>query len=67
MATRVCNGGKWSSGRFKTWQAKRDNPVSKSERGAFMRRAEETQNHADAERKKHHATAPDDYTRSVVG
>lgn len=34
--------GDWSSGLSETWQAKREKPLSQSERAAFTRRVEET-------------------------
>jgi len=49
--------GDWSSGLSETWQAKRDNPLSQSERVAFTRRVEEARKHAEAERQQQYADA----------
>ena len=49
--------GDWSSDFTEHWQAERDNPVSPSERAAFLRRVEETRDGAEAERQQEHAAA----------
>jgi putative DNA primase/helicase len=47
--------GDWSTGLHETWQAKRDNPYSQSERAAFARRVEEAKKQAEAKRSARHA------------
>jgi putative DNA primase/helicase len=49
--------GDWSSGSTENWQAKREKPLSRSEREAFMRRVEETRKRAEAERQQQFADA----------
>ncbi|MBV1959362.1 MAG: DUF3987 domain-containing protein [Pseudomonadales bacterium] len=49
--------GDWSSGYSENWQAKRDKPLSESERVAFVRSIEETQSRAELERQQQYAKA----------
>ncbi len=47
--------GDWSSGFSENWQAKRDQPFSRSERVAFMRRVNEARAQAEAELQEQYA------------
>lgn len=49
--------GDWSSGFSENWQAKRQQPLSQSERAAFMCRVEETRKQAEVERQQHYTDA----------
>ena len=49
--------GDWSSGFSENWQAKRDKPLSQSERAAFMQRVNEARAQAETDRQQQYANA----------